>query len=260
MIAAATARLPSLLGRRRLLLLGRAIPPRRRLLLGWARGASSPPGAAPVAAAASSFILVHHRRYRHQDVQPSGLPGSQSRRELVHSLRYGPGPPPARRPRSAARLAGRRRRRRAGPGRGPRVERAGQAAVPPPPGRGAGSRPSPLPGAAGRHCPGEDGTPRRPEPERKKSPRCPRALGSLAAAPLPTGVEGSTFSRWPVDRRSPPARPVREGPLRDLSLCMLELGYKYSQAGTLGVLSALLSVIALLLSFRGSWRWHQHFS
>ena len=60
-----------------------------RDLLGWARGVSSPRGAAPAAAAAaaSSFILVHHRRHRHQDVQPSGLPGSQSRRELVHSLR-----------------------------------------------------------------------------------------------------------------------------------------------------------------------------
>lgn len=64
-------------------------PPRRRLLLGWARGVSSPRGAAPAAAAAaSSFILVHHRRHRHQDVQPSGLPGSQSRRELVHSLSH----------------------------------------------------------------------------------------------------------------------------------------------------------------------------
>ena len=51
-------------------------------------GVSSPRGAAPAAAAAaSSFILWQHRRHRHQDAQPSGLPGSQSRRELAHSLR-----------------------------------------------------------------------------------------------------------------------------------------------------------------------------
>lgn len=38
-----------------------------------------------------SPLPQHHRRLRHQDVQPSALPGGQPRRQLVHGLRYGLG-------------------------------------------------------------------------------------------------------------------------------------------------------------------------
>lgn len=96
-------------------------------------------------------------------------------------------------------------------------------------------------------------------------PRGPQLLLPPLGHPAPLeGVTGSTFSTlslvllllvslaWKICQTW-----ASRG---DLSLCTWRFGQSCCQAGALGGLQGLLSVFALLLSFRGSWRWHQHFS
>lgn len=69
---------------------GSAAPPSRGSGSAGGGGGLTPPrpGWSP-APFLSPPLPQHHRRLRHQDVQPSALPGGQSCRQLVHGLRYG---------------------------------------------------------------------------------------------------------------------------------------------------------------------------